>query len=141
MPSHIKIIHAHEFIKVTAEGKLDFAESKKLLIEVATKSNAAPLDDYEIILDTRKAHSALTVTDLYNLVSELGKFRKVFSRKIAIICPPDRFNNLEFFALCAQNRGYLVGAFISFVEAWEWLSMEDDADQVEESCQSTSQKL
>ena len=53
MPAHIKIIHAHEFIKVTAEGQLDVVESKKLLMDVAIA--AGSLTDFEIILDTRKA--------------------------------------------------------------------------------------
>jgi hypothetical protein len=135
MPSHIKIIRAHEFIKATPDGELDFEETKKLLIGIANASTAAPMDDYEIIIDLRKAHSALTKNDLYNLVNELGKFRKIFSRKMAIICPFDRFNDNEFFALCAQNKGFQVSAFTSFVDAWEWLIMEPDAKPYEKPIQ------
>jgi len=124
MPMHVKIIQAHEFIKATAEGTLDYEETKKLLIEIAATSLAAPLDDYEIMLDIREAHSAMSTTDLYNLVNELGKYRKVFSRKMAVIAPLRGFNNTDFFVLCAQRKGFPVNAFTSFVDAWEWLMAE-----------------
>jgi hypothetical protein len=130
MPTNIKIIHSGEFIRATPEGHLDFAETKKLLIEIANASIAGPLDDYEVILDTRKAHSELTVANLYDLVTELGKFRKTFNRKMAVICPLAQFNNTEFFALCAQNRGFQVSAFTSFAEAWEWLFIEPADEKI-----------
>ena len=58
MPTKIKIIHGHDFIKVTPEGVLDFEESLKLLREVA--SFITPEDDYMILLDTRSVHSVLS---------------------------------------------------------------------------------
>jgi hypothetical protein len=119
MPTNIKIIHAHEFIKATPEGHIDLEKSKKLLIEMATVS--APLFDYEIILDTRKAQSEMSITDLWNLCGEMSNLRKVFSRKTAILCPLQRFDYAGFLALCAQNRGLQVWAFTSFEDAIEWL--------------------
>ncbi len=123
MPANIRIIHAHDFIKATPEGKLDLDESKKLLIEIA--SAAAPLVDYDIVLDTRKAQSELSVTDLWYLVAEISdNFRKAFSRsrKTAVLCPLERFDHAGFFALCAQNRGLQISAFTSFTDAYEWLT-------------------
>ena len=35
MATNIRVIHAHDFIRATAEGQIDFEKSKKLLIEVA----------------------------------------------------------------------------------------------------------
>ena len=61
MPTDIRIIHAHEFIKATPGGQLDLENAKKLLMEIASAS--APLVDYEIILDTRRAQSGLSVSD------------------------------------------------------------------------------
>jgi hypothetical protein len=125
MSADIKIIHAHDFIKGTPAGRLDFERAKKLLIEIASAST--PLAKYKIILDTRKAQSELSIIDLWYLVAELSNLRKAFSRKTAVLCPPERFENAEFFALCAQNRGLLVNAFTSFEAAIEWLIERLDA--------------
>jgi hypothetical protein len=122
MPANIRIIHVHDFIKATPEGKLDLEESKKLLVEIASAS--AALVDYDIVLDTRKAHSEMSHTDLWHLAAQLSdNFRKAFSRplKIAVLCPLERFDHAGFFALCAQNRGFQVSAFTSFADASEWL--------------------
>jgi len=122
MPLNIRIVHVHDFMKVTPEGQLNLEESKKLLVEIALASDT--LADYHIILDTRKAHSVISVTDLWYLAAELSNnFRKTNFRtpKTAVLCPLDRFDYAEFFALCAQNRGFLVNAFTSFEDAYEWL--------------------
>lgn len=119
MPTNVKIIHALDFIKATPEGKLDLESSKKLLMEIASIS--APDEDYEIIVDTRKAQVQLSVFDLWYLAKELGNQRQAFSRKTAVLCPIEGFDSEEFFALCAKNRGLSVMAFTSFEDAIEWL--------------------
>jgi len=119
MPTNIRIIHAHDFIKASPEGHLDLEKSKKLLMEIASAS--APLVDYEIIIDTRKAQTEMSITDLWYLAAELGNLRKAFSRKTAVLCPLERFRYAEFLAVCAQNRGLRVMAFTSFEDAIEWL--------------------
>jgi len=120
MPTNVRIIHAHDFIKTTPEGQLNLERSKKELVEVASAS--APLVDYGIILDTRKAEVAMSVTELWLLAAELTKFRKAFSRNTAVLCPLEKFDYAEFFALCAKNRGLQVRAFTSFEDAIEWLT-------------------
>jgi len=127
MPANIRIIHAHDFMKVTPEGKLDFEESKKLLIEIALA--ATPLIDYDIIMDTRNMNSVMSIADLWYLAAELNNsFNKVSSRprKTAVLCPIKRFDHAGFFALCSQNRGFHVSAFTSFEEAYEWLTAKPD---------------
>ena len=119
MPAHIKIIHAHEFIKATPEGMLDLNESKKLLLEIAAVS--APLVEYEILLDIRNANSELSIANLWYLADELNKFRRTFNCKTAILCPVEQFDHAGFFALCSQNRGFQVCAFTSYEGAMEWL--------------------
>jgi hypothetical protein len=122
MPATIRIIHAHDFIKANSNGQLDLEASKQLLTELA--SAVAALVDYGVLLDTRKSHSELSVTDLWYLVAELSNhFREAFSRsyKTAVLCPLERFDHAEFFALCAKNRGFNVRAFTSVEDAHEWL--------------------
>jgi hypothetical protein len=119
MSTNIKIIHAQDFIKATLEGQLDLEKSKEVLMKIA--SAPASKDDYEIIVDTRKAEVQMTVYDLWYLAKEMGNQRKAFSRKTAILCPLVKFDSAEFFALCAKNRGLQVMAFTSFEDSIEWL--------------------
>ncbi len=120
MLTDIRIIQTHDIVKATPEGQLDRESMKKLFREIAAAS--APLGDYQIILDTRKAQSEMTVSDLWNLAAELSNLGKAFSRKTAVICPRERFDRVGFFALCAQNRGFLINVFTSFEDAIEWLN-------------------
>lgn len=119
MPTDIRVIKAKDFVRATPEGKLDFETSKKALIEIA--SATAHLVDYEILLDTRKAQVQMSVTDLWYLAAELSNLRKPFSRKTAVLCPVERFDDAAFFALCSENRGFRIKAFTSFEDAMNWL--------------------
>jgi len=123
MSANIKIIPAHEFIKAAPEGQLDLEKCKIALAEIASVS--APTFDYEIILDTRKALIELSITDLWYLAAELSRLGKPFSRRTAVVCPLEGFDNAGFLALCAQNRGVQVKAFTSFDDAIEWLFEKD----------------
>jgi hypothetical protein len=118
-PTDIRIIHAHDFIKVTTEGQLDLENSRKLLLEVASAS--APLVDYGIVVDTRKTMVTMFAVDLWYLAQDLVSVGKTFLHRTAVLCPLERFDDAGFFALCAQNRGLEVRAFASFEDAIEWL--------------------
>ena len=119
MPIEIRNIQAHEFIKTTPEGVLDVEASKKLLVEIASAS--APSGDYEILLDTRGAHSELSAEDLWALAAELHTYRTTLSRKAAVLVPPERLDHAEYFARCAKERGFQVSAFTSLGDAVGWL--------------------
>jgi hypothetical protein len=119
MAATIRIIHARDFIKVTAEGQLDLERAKELLLEAATVSALG--SGYDTILDTREAESEMSTADLWYLAKELSDAYKAFSRKTAVLCPLKQFDRAGFFALCAQNRGLDVRAFTSFEDAFEWL--------------------
>ena len=123
MPTDIRIVHAHDFIKATVDGRLDFDESKRLLVEVASTTSTHP-GDFGVLLDTRKAQAQMSATELWHLAAELSSLRRSFARKTAVLCPLESFDNAEFFALCAQNRGLQLEAFASFEEAMEWLSSD-----------------
>ena len=119
MTTNIKIIQAHDFLKATPEARLDLEKSRQYLVLIA--SAASDLDEYEILLDTRKAEIEMSATDLWYLANELSRYGKTFARKTAVLCPQERFDEAGFFALAAQNRGFSVKAFTSFEEAIEWL--------------------
>jgi hypothetical protein len=119
MPTDIRVIHASDFVKATADGELDFEGSKKALTEVAL--GASHMINYEILLDTRKTQSRMSVTDLWYLAAELSRHGEVFRRKTAVLCPIEHFDHAAFFETCAQNRGFRIKAFTSFENAVDWL--------------------
>jgi hypothetical protein len=119
MTTKIRIIHAQDFLKATPEGELNFEESKRILLEIA--AIVVTQDDYALIIDTRKAHSVMSPTDLWLLAKEIGTFGEKFRRKTAVICPHDRFDQAKFLELCSHNRGYDIHAFTSYEDAIDWL--------------------
>lgn len=123
MAINIRIIHAHDFVCVSASGTFNLVASKQALIEIA--SVPLPSEDFELILDTREAKIEMSLTNLFDLASELSRLRKTFSRKMAILCPPDRFDHADFFALCARVREFPVRIFVSFEDAIEWLKSDN----------------
>lgn len=120
MPTHIRLVHAHEFIQASPEGTIDLDRSKELLIEIAACSS--PEHDYDMILDTREARMRMSVSDLRYLAAEMHKHPKTFARKTAVLVPREDFDHAGFFALCAQERGFEVSAFTSPGDAMEWLA-------------------
>ena len=38
-----------------------------------------------------------------------ARHRSAFSRKTAVLCPTNSFDNARFFAYCAENRGFNEG--------------------------------
>lgn len=119
MPTKILVIHANDFIKVTMKGKIDFERPRRALLKIAEA--ATPLTDYGIILDTRKTTGELSPTDLWSLAAELSNLGNAFYGKTAVLSPLERFDHAEFFALCAQRRGFPVSAFRSYEDAMEFL--------------------
>ncbi len=119
-PGNVRIIRPTDFISITPEGRLDVAASRRLLREVVAA--AAELTRYAVVMDTRKADTDLSPTDLWYLAKEVAEFRQVFVRKTAVLCPRKRFDRAEFFALCATNRGLSVRAFVSYEAAIKWAS-------------------
>jgi hypothetical protein len=119
MPTDIRVIHASDFVRATADGELDFEGSKKALTGVALA--ASHLVNYEILLDTQKTQSRMSVTDLWYLPAELSRLGEAFRRKTAVLCPVEHFDSAAFFETCAQNRGFRVKAFTSFEDAVGWL--------------------
>jgi hypothetical protein len=120
MPSDIRIIHAHEFIEATPDGKLDLERTKKMLIEIASAS--APSNDYDVLVDTRDAHAEMDAGELWELAAELHKYREALSRKTAVVVAASQSDYAGFFALCARERGFQVSAFTSLGDAMEWLT-------------------
>jgi hypothetical protein len=125
MPTNLKIIKANEFVRMTAQGTFDLEESKKALADVAFA--AKPLTNFEILLDVRKAQVVLSTAATWWLAAELSNLGATFHHKTAVLVPLGDFDEAEFFALCAQNRGFNVRGYVSFEEAAAWLMEPPDS--------------
>ena len=125
MPYNLKIVPSREFIQTNANGEFDLEGTKELFLSVFSKMKDA--DVSEVVLDVREAYSKMTAFDLYQLLPILDKLGHKGSWKVAIVYrPKDDFDRAKFFELCAQNRGYQVGAFQVFEEAIAWLYPPQD---------------
>jgi len=122
MPTTIRVVKAHEFLHVKAEGVFDFPRSIEALLGVVCVGGGG--QDWHVLLDTRHADVRLSVADLWKFASIVVEQLRPISRKTAVLCPAERFDRAEFFALCAVNRALYVRAFTSYEDAMEWLLEE-----------------
>ena len=120
MARNIRIINARDFVSARPDGVLNLEESEQLLRDVVGVSE--PLEQFDILVDTREAASTLSATDLWFLADRLGRYPRTFAGRTAILCPAERFDHASFFALCAENKGIDMRAFTSYEEAMNWLN-------------------
>ena len=119
MATNVKVIRASDFIRAKPEGAAYLEEAETLLKDIAAAG--AGLDDYQVLIDTRRVSGGLSATDLWTLAERLVKFRNSFAHRTAVLCPLERFDHSRFFALCAENRGFNIRVFTAYEEAMEWL--------------------
>ncbi len=120
MKAEFKFIRTKDFLKTTASGELNLEESKRVLHQIAELSQPDELHD--MLIDIRGTISVLTLSDIYELVTEVGKMRHSFRKKIAVLLGPDHdMDKARFLEMVAQNRGYTVNAFTDFEDAACWL--------------------
>ncbi len=124
MKAEIKFVKTKDFIKTTASGQLNLEQSKIVMAEIARLN--APDDQHDILVDIRDTTSVLTLSDIYELVTELGKHRHSFRKKIAILLGAQHdYDKAKFLEMCAGNRGYTVNIFDEFEDSVTWLMCED----------------
>ena len=119
MPTNVKIIHAGDLVRARPEGEAYLEDAEQLIRDIAAAG--AGLEDFEVLVDTRRVTGNLSATDLWTLAEKLGRFRNNFARRTAVLCPLEKFDHNRFFALCAENRGFNIRVFTSYEEAMEWL--------------------
>lgn len=119
----IKVVQARDFLNVAAKGRYEFARAQALFKRLAELNK--PPHEYAVLLDLRGAEGHATTADLYELAMLMNDYAASFRNKMAILVPANdsrRYANVEFFALCAANRGFRVSAFTSFEEAMTWVN-------------------
>ena len=120
MKAAIKIVKTRDFIKTKASGELNLSGSKKLLAEVAELNKSDKIHD--ILFDIRETKSILSLSDIYELVAEIGRHRQAFRKRIAVLISGQHdLDKAHFLELCASNRGFNVNVFEDFEECIKWL--------------------
>lgn len=125
MPVNVKIINAKEFVRTTVSGALDFAESKRAILDIASQIKQP--GEYEVLIDIRGAEITLSIANLYELAVTLAGQPSLIDSKIGLLGPMRGVDNAYFFETVAQNRGARIRAFTDFEEAITWLILREQA--------------
>ena len=129
MPATIHIIPAREFVVSSGSGEFDLDETRRFLKQTLGAANFN--DQTHIMLDVREGQSNMRAFEVFELVSVLEELDPPFHGKLAFLNrPKDSFNRAEFFAKCAQYRGFEVNAFQDFEQAILWLYPPEPANAI-----------
>jgi hypothetical protein len=123
MPINIKVIQTRDFVKTTVSGVLDFAVSKQALLEIASQIEQP--GEYEILVDTREAETALSMIDIFQLGEALAAHPSLRRSKIAFLKSMKDSQQAEFLETVTANRGVRAQVFTDFEEAITWLVMQE----------------
>ncbi len=122
MPVNIKVIRPKDFIKTTVTAVLDFAVSKQALLDIASQIDQP--GEYEILVDTREAESALSMIDIFELGEALAAHPSLRRSKIAFLKSKKDSQQAELLETVTANRGIRAQVFTDFEEAVTWLVMQ-----------------
>ena len=129
MATKIKIVTTGDFLEITADGIINMATSRQLLVDIA-KSDHEPVD-YDLLIDFRDTKWHMSTFDLYQLAQELVLHGNTFRNKVAILVNPGvNFDSAEFLETCSHNRGFFVDAFMDFETAMRWILAFEDAPKI-----------
>jgi len=126
MDLNIRIISAHDFLITTPTFQVDLETSKQFFLKLAREN--APPRQYDLLIDLRSTTGNLSLPEVIEVVKLVIDHRDSFRSKIAILTTPGvKFENAQFGALYAGNRGIQVAAFTDFEETINWLMSLSDA--------------
>jgi hypothetical protein len=116
---NVRVIQPSDFVRAMPTGEADLAAGERLLAAIAEE--AGGLDDFNILVDTRKVTGMLSAGQLWYLAEKFARHPHIGHRRTAVLCSNSRFDHARFFTLCAENKGCCVEPFTSYEDAMEWL--------------------
>lgn len=119
MATNVRVIQPSDFVRATPDGRCDIPTGERLLLDIA--ETASDLEDFNVLVDTRKLSGMLTASELWHLAEKFVNHPHIGRRKTAVLCPVSRLDHARFFALRAERHGGNVQAFSSYEEAMDWL--------------------
>ena len=120
MPYDLHIVRTQDFLRCTGEGMIDLETSKKGLAALAKACMAKGVRC--VLLDVRDAQASLRLADMYELAKTFHETGFQQEDRLAILHRYRGGERAEFFALCANERGWNVRAFESYEDAMAWFS-------------------
>lgn len=122
----VQVIHAGDFIKATPQGEVNLELSKTRIGQVVEALN--PAQSYNFLVDWRNVTINFSMTDMFYLALELGKYKQIANARMSLLVSVDNFDRGEFLQLCAQNRGVKLAAFTEYEEALGWITVESELE-------------
>lgn len=123
MPVNIKVIRPKDFIQTTVTDLLNFEVSRQTLLDIAAQIEQP--GQYEVLLDTREAETALSVVDIFELGQALADHPSLRRSKIALLTSMNDIEQARFLEIVTANQGVRVRVFTGFEEAITWLVMQE----------------
>jgi extradiol dioxygenase family protein len=121
MDAEFQLIRVGDYFTPKQNGEIDFNDSIKILKKVAEQNGNGKAKN--MLVDVRDFVTVLSVPEIYEVVTELGKYRGQFNMKIAVVYGPQYDEEkTRFFEMSAQNRGFIINAFTDYDEAVKWLT-------------------
>jgi hypothetical protein len=123
MPYNLHIIRSEDFFRLDTHGHFDLESSRRVLAALAAACREQEIE--QALLDVRNSEGTLSTTDLYALAAAFGEIGIPPTFRLAVLHRFVGGEKAEFFAMCANNRGWNVRAHDNFEDAFEWLSTEE----------------
>jgi hypothetical protein len=121
MSHEIRFVPSPGLLHVMVRGEFDYAESRRILADLATAALRHPAAP--ILVDTREAVATLSATDTYNLASELVEAGVSTSTRLAIVNNPrPDFDRASFLQEIGKHRGLQLRHFHALDSAITWLT-------------------
>ena len=129
MACSVHVVKASDFVRLDARGRLDLAESHRVLSDVARECVERGIG--AALLDVRDLYTDLKLTDVYQLARAFHDMGFRTTDRLAVLHRYNSAEKAEFFAMCAADRGFDVRAFEDFEAAVEWFSSPPSAGRGE----------
>jgi hypothetical protein len=118
---YIRVLSTPELIHVIVRDELDLATSRRILADIAATGLAHP--GVPVLVDTRAAHATMSVTDVYQLATELAESGVSHRGRLAVLNNPGpEFNRASFLEQLGKNRGLQFRHFHDYQATVDWLT-------------------
>ena len=129
MPLDLQIIHAHEFIRMGPQGKLDLVASRAVLETLASACRKRGIE--RALLDVRDVRTDFGLEELAALVQMFREIGFPSGQRLALLHSGDPNRRARLLAFIGTLRGWAVRAFGDFEAALEWLALSEGAESAE----------
>ncbi len=129
MPIALQVIRATDFVRLDADERVNFEESKKVLQELALACRLRGLDRAMVDIRHLPVRDKPRFSDA-ELAALVGAFREAgFTQRqrLAILYGEDTYGRVRNFTFFSRMRGLHVQAFHQFEDAIHWLWQGTDS--------------